>query len=111
MKIKRASKNDFTKKEQYKLIDGETIKMIDAIGMIITVDCWILYDDTNSKGMDVEILAILASDGRVYATISDTFKERFFRIYDFFGPEEFPELLITGGQSKAGRDYVSVTPA
>ena len=111
MNIKKRSKDTFTKLEQYKLIEGETVKMADSVGMVIKVDSWIIYDDVNSRGENVEILAILAEDGRVYATISKTFKDRFLRIVEIFGVDDMPAILITGGESKSGREYVSCTAA
>lgn len=111
MNIIKKSKENLTKLEQYKLIEGETINMIDAQGLVLTVDCWLQYEDVNSRGVNVNVLAILAEDGNVYATISETFKARFFRLLEIFGEDELPAIKITGGQTKSGRDYVSCTAA
>ena len=108
MEIIRKSK-EFTKHESYKLMKGETISLQKSVGIVIDVDAFVLFSDTNQKGDEVEILAILAQDGNVYTTISETFKQRFFEIVDHFGMDDLPAVVVTEGQSNAGRRYIACT--
>lgn len=111
--IKAASRktaDDFSKIELYKLIEGESTSIQDAQGMVLNITAWIKYETTNGQGREVEVLALMDDQGKVYSTISDTFKERFGRIWEIFG-EELPPILVTGGTSKAGRNYTSCTLA
>ena len=108
MEIVRKSK-EFNKRELYKLTKGETVSLQKAVGFVFDVDAFVLFTDTNTKGDEVEILAILAQDGNVYTTISETFKQRFFEIVEHFGMEELPPIVVTEGQSNAGRRYIACT--
>ena len=113
LKIKNASRptqDDFSKVELYKLIEGESTSIQDAQGLVLNVTAWIKYETTNGQGREVEVLALMDDQGKVYSTISDTFKERFARIWEIFG-EEMPPILVTGGTSKAGRNFTSCTLA
>lgn len=105
MEIKRVSRN-LSKKELFKLTDGDAYKMSDAAGMVIDIDCWCLYNDLNTKGEEQQILSVLDKEGHIYATISKTFIEKFLRMWDFFG-EELIEIVVKTGTSKAGREFVT----
>lgn len=101
---------DFTKQELYKLTRGQSINAKDAIGTDVHVDGYCKYSEVNSKGEQVEILAVLDVDGTVYATMSQTFKREFEFIVDIMGDDPFT-ITIIGGVTKAGRDFVSCTLA
>lgn len=101
---------ELNKKELYKLTKApNSCSMTDAVGMTLKVDCWILYQDTNNKGETVEILAIMDGEGKVYTTISETFKRSFLEdICEIFDdPAEFPEIEIIEGTTKNGRTYIN----
>lgn len=110
MQVKMSNfEHENEKVEAYKLTRGKTISAVDMVGETFSVDRWMLYDDVNGKGEDVEVLAIKCSDGRCISTISKTFKDEFFYLSDI-GLTGEPLTVITG-TSKAGREYVSVTLA
>lgn len=109
MNILEQSKQ-FTKAETYKLTRGQSINMKDAIGDKFKPVGYILYEEENSRGENVEILAVLADNGKVYSTMSQTFKREFDFIWNLMDGDEF-ELLVIGGVTKANRDYVSCTLA
>lgn len=103
---------ELTKQDLYKLTKGETVSVRDAVGVEFKVDKYVIYDDENSRGETVNILAIMDSNRTVYSTVSETFKQRFLDIVEIFGDElkETP-ILITEGTSKNGRQYASCTIA
>ena len=108
MEIIKKSK-DFNTREMYKLTKGETVSLQKAVGVTIEVDAYLEYSDTNTKGEDVEILAILDKEGQVYTTISQTFKQSFYEIVEIFGMDGLPPVIVTEGQSNAGRRYIGCT--
>ena len=112
MTIKNQFPEEISKKDLYKMTKGDTVSVRDAVGITFKTAAYILYQDTNTRGDEVEVLAIMADDRTVYSTVSETFKQRFFDIVDTF-EEEFTgtEILITEGTSKAGRQYASCTIA
>lgn len=112
MTIKTQFPEEISKKDLYKMTKGDTVSVRDGVGVIFKTVAYILYQDTNQRGENVEVLAIMTSDRTVYSTVSETFKTRFFDIVETFG-DELPDtdILITEGTSKAGRQYASCTIA
>lgn len=112
MNIIKHSDKEFNKIDIYKMTKGETVSVRDAVGIEIKVDKYLLYEDVNTRGETVEILAVMADDRTVYSTVSETFKTRFFEIVEIFGEDlEQVPILITEGTSKSGRQYASCTVA
>lgn len=109
MEIKEQSRQ-FDKREVYKLTRGQSINMKDAIGTAFEPDGYILYEEENSKGELVEILAVLSKQGSVYSTMSATFKREFKYLWDLMDGDSFT-LAVIGGVTKNNRDYVSCTLA
>lgn len=105
MEIKNQSRQ-FTKQEQYKLTRGTSINVKDAVGVEFPVDGFMLYSEVNSRGENVEVLAVLSKKGEVYSTISATFKREFEFIWELMDGDDFT-LRIIGGITKNNRDYVS----
>lgn len=85
-----------------------------AIGSRITVDCWAVYEDTNTTKDGNEetkqILTIKDEDGTVYAGNSPTFYREFMDIKELFNSMgcDLPALEIVSGVSKGGKEYVNV---
>ena len=98
----------FTKAETYKLTRGQSVNMKDAIGTKFNPVGYIMYEEENSRGENVEILAVLADDGKVYSTMSQTFKREFDYIWTLMDGDDFT-LEVIGGVTKSNRDYVSCT--
>lgn len=106
MEILQRSK-EFTAREQHKLTKSKTAQSVrEVVGVNLNVQMWALYVDTNVKGEDVEVLAMMDADGQVYTTISEVFKRSFMGIVEDFKDEDFPEIVILEGTTKAGRSYV-----
>lgn len=109
MQIIEQSK-EFTKAETYKLTRGQSVNMKDAIGTKIEPVGYLKYREVNSRGEEVEILAILAKDGTVFSTMSLTFKREFEYIWELMDGDDFA-IEVIGGITKSNRDYVSCTLA
>lgn len=106
MNIINASR-ELDKRETYALTRGQNISMKDVDdGVEISPDVWALYADTNSKGNEVEILAIKDMGGNIFTTNSPTFKDEFGYIADLMSGEEYA-IRVIKRQSKAGRTFIT----
>ena len=90
-----------SKKAVYRMTCGDSLK-IEGIesGTNIPVDNYALYKDG-----DKEVLTF-TSGAHKYGTISRTFIRSFMEITDIMDGESF-SIIITGGGSKNGRNYVN----
>lgn len=90
-----------SKKAVYRMTCGDSLKIegIEA-GTIIPVDNYALYQEG-----DKEVLTFTSGTHK-YGTISRTFIKSFMEIVDIMGDEKF-SIIITGGVSKNGRNYVN----
>ena len=68
------------------------------------VDVYVLYQDTNERGEENQILSIWTGKEKL-TTISQTFIKSFVKIVDLMEDEPF-SILIKTGESKNGRKYV-----
>lgn len=109
MEIIEQSKQ-FSKQDTYKLTRGQSINMKDAIGKAFEPDGYIMYREENSRGEEVEILAVISKQGEVYSTMSATFKREFKYIWELMDGDPFT-IAVIGGVTKNNRDYVSCTLA
>lgn len=110
MKIIRTKNEKISVKEKYLMsMNPEIRRMRDAEGMVIPVVNWMLYSDRDKEGNEQTILSILSEDNVAYATNSKTFIEAFDELVDIFtdNDEEISAVKIIGGQSKAGRHFIT----
>lgn len=110
MKIIRSKSEKITVKEKYlMLMNPEIRRMRDAEGMNVPVCNWMLYSDTDREGNEQTLLSILSEDNVAYATNSQTFIEAFSVLCDMFADsgEEITVIKVIGGQSKAGRHFIT----
>lgn len=110
MKIIRTKNENISVKEKYLMsMNPEIMRMRDAEGMIVPVVNWMLYSDTDKEGNEQILLSILSEDNVAYATNSRTFIESFSTLCDMFteSGEEITAIKVIGGQSKAGRHFIT----
>lgn len=110
MKIIRSKNENLTVKEKYLMsMNPEIRRMRDAEGTVIPVENWMLYSDQDKEGDEQILLSILSEDDVAYATNSKTFIEAFSKLCDMFtdSGEEITVLKVIGGQSKAGRHFIT----
>lgn len=110
MKIIRSNINEADKKAVYKLTKAESQRVQDVEkGLSLPVDKWCIYEETkkNTKGEDITqtVLAIV-SGGMKISTISQTFINSFMECVDLMDNDPF-SIIITGGTSKGGRQFVN----
>lgn len=110
MKVIRTKNENISVKEKYLMsMNPEIRRMRDAEGTIVPVLNWMIYLDTDSNGNEQTLLSILSEDNVAYATNSKTFIESFSALLDMFteSGEEISVIKVIGGQSKAGRHYIT----
>ena len=110
MEVVKKFPQDMDARTQYKLMKAPNVKkMSDAVDSSLEVKAWIAYTDTDSKtGEQREILTLLTNDGEMFGTVSATFRREFADIVAFFG-EDVGAIMVVGGKSKAGRDFITCT--
>lgn len=107
MKILYKSNPNVSKRDLYKMTqdaDVKPMKDVEPDG-VIDVHQYIYYEDENSRGEGVHILAIMSKSGEVWSTTSKTFQRSFDVIAELMEDEEF-SIKKKEGVSKAGRAYV-----
>ena len=110
MKVIRTKNELISIKEKYLMtMNPEIRRMRDAEGMNVPVVDWMLYSDTDKEGNEQIILSILSEDNVAYATNSKTFIEAFSKLCDMFAVsgEEITAIKVIGGESKAGRHFIT----
>lgn len=110
MKVIRSKNEKITVKEKYLMsMNPEIRRMRDVEGMNVPVVNWMLYSDTDKDGNEQTLLSILSEENVAYATNSRTFIEAFTELCDMFtdSGEEITAIKVIGGQSKAGRHFIT----
>lgn len=113
MEILNVSREMSTEDKYFLTMSPEIEKMSSIKGMVLEIDCWILYKDqkTDEDGKVEEetILSIRNTLGEVYATNSPTFIKEFERIIELFNDDgqEVKYIKVSSGTSKNGRDYIT----
>ena len=110
MNIIRTNIDTTDKKKIYKLTKADSQRVQDLEqGVSFAVDAWALYEeDKLKKDGTTEKQTVLAvvSSGVKFATISQTFINSFMECVDLMEDEPF-SIIITGGTSRGGRQYVN----
>lgn len=89
--------------------NASIVQMKNAIGTVLNVTAWVIYEDTNQKGETNTITTIRDEDGTVYATSSPTFLRAFTEILEIYegSGEQLTSLMVVPGTSKAGRQFIT----
>lgn len=106
-----AKTEGMTAGDLYKLTKGTDVrKMSDAKGEILNVAKYIIYEDTDTEGEVMKVLAFETAEGARYATNSKTFVRNFSDILEMFTStgEALPTAYRVGsGRSRSGREYMT----
>lgn len=114
MKFIKTSIDTMDKKQVYRLTKGDSTKVQDLPkGDSFPVDAYALFEeektrkknDGSSETYTETVLAIVSGNMKI-GTISQTFIRSFLEIVDIMGDEKF-SIIVTGGKSKSGREYVN----
>lgn len=100
-----------TASDIYALTKGNDVKkMRDALGEDLEISKFVLYNDTDIKGNDMQVLAVETVQGVRYATNSRTFCRNFADIVEIHesSGENIPSVFHVGSaKSKNGREYIT----
>ena len=89
MKVIEKSR-EFTAAETWKMTrDAAIQKMSEIEGQSFKPIEYCVYEDTNADGKDQVLLSIMAEDGVVYATNSETFRREFLDMCNVFREAHF----------------------
>lgn len=106
--------DETNKKQFYRMTKGDSTK-IEGIekGVSLPVELYALYEEQKTRkkqdGTEEEYtqrVLTFTSGGHKFGTISATFIKSFLDIVEIMDGEPFA-VIITGGQSKNGRNYVN----
>ncbi len=112
MEVIKKFPEDMDPKTAYKLMKSpEVKKMSEAEGSILEIDSWIHYNSPDRETGEIkEVIAIATPDGELFATISNTFREEFTDMVNYFG-SDLGAIKVISGTSKAGRKYITCSIA
>lgn len=98
---------ELTNQELYMLSmspNADSVK--NHVGERIDVTAWLLFEDTDKKSGEVHsVLSVLATDNKVFSSISPTFQSDFLDMAELFHNDFAFEVI--SGTSKAGRQFVT----
>lgn len=102
------------KKQIYRMTKGDSLKIQDvAKGTSLPVDLFAVYEEEKTRNKQgggtetyTETVLCFTSNGKKYGTISQTFIKSFLEIVDVMESDPFA-IIITGGKTKNGREYVN----
>lgn len=112
MEVIKKFPEDMDPKTAYKLMKSpEVKKMSEAEGSILEIDRWIHYNSPDRETGEIkEVIAVATPDGELFATISNTFREEFMDMVNYFG-SDLGAIKVIAGTSKAGRKYITCSIA
>ena len=112
MEVIRKFPEDMDARTAYKLMKSPAVKkMSEAEGSVLQIESWIHYNNPDKETGEVkEVIALATSDGELFATISNTFREEFLDMVGYFGPD-LGTIEVIAGTSKAGRKYITCSIA
>lgn len=112
MEVIKKFPEDMDPKTAYKLMKSpEVKKMSEAEGSILEIESWVQYNSPDRETGEIkEVIAIATPDGELFATISNTFREEFTDMVNYFGPD-LGAIKVIAGTSKAGRKYITCSIA
>ena len=110
MNIIRTNIDCNDKKKVYKLTKADSQRVQDLEqGTSFAVDAWALYEEDKLKKdgtTEKQTVLSVVSGGVKFSTISQTFIRSFMECVDLMENDPF-SIIITGGTSNGGRQYVN----
>lgn len=111
MTVNKMSHENLTENKRmlYALTRGENRLVKDlSDSENVTPVCWVEFHDTNARGEEHDVLAVMTEEVGVVSTISETFKREFYDMWYLMDGETF-QFHTVHGTTKAGREYVTCT--
>ena len=108
MEVIKKFPEDMDGRTAYKLMKSpEVKKMSEAEGSILEITSWIQYNSPDKETGEIkEVIAVETVDGELFATISNTFREEFLDMVEWFGAD-LGSIKVIAGTSKAGWKYIT----
>lgn len=114
MKFLASNINEQDKREVYRMTKGDSLKVQDQPrGTSFPVEKFALYEDLKTRKKSdgsteeyTEKVLTIVSGNIKLGTISATFIRSFMEIVEIMDGDPFA-IIITGGKSKGGREYVN----
>ena len=114
MEFIKTNINTADKKQVYRMTKGDSLKVQDLEkGASFPVDLYAVYKEEKTRNKQdgtsetyTDTVLSFTSGNMKIGTISRTFITSFLEIIDIMGDEKF-SVVITGGKSKNGREYVN----
>lgn len=114
MKFIKTNINTADKKDVYRMTKGESLKIQDIEkGTSFPIDKYAVYEEEKTRKKNdgttenyTETVLTFVSGNMKLGTISATFIRSFMEIVEIMEDEPFA-IVITGGKSKNGREYVN----
>lgn len=114
MKFIKTNINTADKKDVYRMTKGESLKIQDIEkGTSFPIDKYAVYEEEKTRKKNdgttenyTETVLTFVSGNMKLGTISATFIRSFMEIIEIMEDEPFA-IVITGGKSKNGREYVN----
>ena len=108
MEVIKKFPEDMDGRTAYRLMKSPEVKrMLEAEGSVLEIAAWIQYNSPDKETGELkEVIAVETVDGEMFSTISNTFKEEFLDMVDWFG-SDLGSIKVIGGTSKAGRKYIT----
>lgn len=115
MKFIKTNIDQKDKKQVYRVTKGDSLKIQDIEkGTSLPVVLFAVYEEDkirNKQGGGTEsyteqVLTFTTANGQKYGTISQTFIRSFLEIVEIMDGDPF-SIVITGGKTKNGREYVN----
>ena len=112
MEVIKKFPEDMDARTAYKLMKSPAVKkMSEAEGSVLQIESWIHYNSPDKETGEIkEVIALATPDGELFATISNTFREEFLDMVNYFGPD-LGAIEVIAGTSKAGRKYITCSIA
>lgn len=106
--------NQKDKKQVYRMTKGDSEKVQNLEkGTSLKVDLYAVYTEDKTRNKQdgttetyTDTVLTFTSGNLKVGTISQTFIKSFLEIVDIMGDEAF-SIIITGGKTKSGREYVN----
>lgn len=114
MKFIKTNIDETNKKEVYRMTKGDSLKVQDLErGASFPVDKFAVYEELKTRNKqdgtteeyNQTVLTFVSGNMKI-GTISATFIKSFLEIVDIMDGDHFA-IVITGGKSRNGRDYVN----
>lgn len=114
MKFITTSIDTTDKKQVYRMTKGDSLKVQDLErGTSFPVDAFAVYEETKTRKKQdgtteeyTDTVLTFVSGNMKIGTISATFIRSFLEIVELMDGDKFA-IVITGGKSKSGREYVN----